>query len=30
MLAGRVCDDNMASVDSGKVGEQLSERARID
>ena len=30
MLAGRVSDDNMASVDPGQVREQRAERARID
>lgn len=30
MLAGRVGDDDMASVDPGLVGEQRAERARID
>lgn len=30
MLAGRVGDDDMAPVDSGQVGEQRAERARID
>jgi hypothetical protein len=30
MLAGRVGDDDVAPVDSGQVGEQRAERARID
>jgi len=30
MFAGRVGDDDMASVDPGQVGEQRAKRARID
>ena len=30
MLAGRIGDDDMASVDSSQIGEQRAERARID
>lgn len=30
MLAGRVRDDDMATFDPGKVGEQRAQRARID
>jgi hypothetical protein len=30
MLAGRIPDDDMASVDPGQVGEQRAERMRID
>jgi hypothetical protein len=30
MLAGRVSDDDMASVDPGQVGEQRAECARIN
>ena len=30
MLAGRIGDDDMASVDPGQVGEQCAERARVD
>jgi hypothetical protein len=30
MLACRIGDDDLASVDSGQVGEQRAERARID
>jgi len=30
MLAGRIGDDNMPSIDPGQVGEQRAECARID
>ncbi len=30
VLSGRVGDDDMASIDPGKVSEQLAERVRID
>lgn len=30
MLAGRIGDDNMASVDPGQVREQRAQRTRID
>lgn len=30
MFAGRIPDDDMASIDPGMVGEQRAERARID
>jgi hypothetical protein len=30
MFAGRIPDDDMASVDPGQVGEQRAERAWID
>ena len=30
MLAGRICDDDMASFNSGLIGEQSAERAWID
>lgn len=30
MLAGRICDDDMASFDAGEISEQRAERVRID
>ena len=30
MIAGRIPDDDMASVDPGQVGEKRTKRARID
>ncbi len=30
MLAARIGDDNMASIDPGQVSEQRAQRARID